>query len=79
MNTRVFRALNATLNPNVVPACEKFERLSDAFWGCLARHYSQTIYHPSGTLMMGPRSNRNNLQLNFSPLLELTTINFFFF
>lgn len=46
MNTRVFRALNATLNPNVVPACEKHPRLSDAFWGCLARQYSQTIYHP---------------------------------
>jgi hypothetical protein len=55
--TKVFRALNATLNPNVVPACEKFPRLSDEFWGCLAKHYTQTIYHPAGTTKMGPSSD----------------------
>lgn len=49
MQTRVFRALNATLNPNTIPACERYKRLSDEFWGCLARHYTQTIYHPAGT------------------------------
>lgn len=58
MRTKVFRALNATLNPNLPPACQKFPKLSDEFWGCLARQYSQTIYHPSGTLKMGPRSDR---------------------
>ena len=57
MQTRVFRALNATLNPNTVPACEKFRRLSDEFWGCLAQHYTQTIYHPAGTAKMGPRTD----------------------
>lgn len=51
------RAINATLNPNVVPECAKFERLSDNFWGCLARHYTQTIYHPCGTAKMGPSSD----------------------
>ena len=60
MQTRVFRALNATLNPNAVPECEKYKRLSDEFWGCLARHYSQTIYHPCGTLQMTSPSDRNN-------------------
>lgn len=54
MQTKVFRALNATLNPNTVPECEKYERLSDEFWACLARHYTQTIYHPTGTSKMGP-------------------------
>lgn len=57
MQTRIFRALNATLNPNTVPECEKYERLSDDFWECLARHYTQTIYHPSGTTKMGPRND----------------------
>jgi glucose dehydrogenase (acceptor) len=57
MQTRVFRALNATLNPNTVPACEKYEKLSDDFWACLARHYTQTIYHPTGTSKMGPSSD----------------------
>lgn len=55
--TRVMRALNATLNPNTPPACEKFEKLSDPFWACLARHYTQTIYHPCGTVKMGPPSD----------------------
>lgn len=57
MQTRVFRALNATLNPNTPPDCEKFPRFSDQFWGCLARHYTQTIYHPAGTSKMGPQSD----------------------
>lgn len=56
--TKVFQALNATLNPNVIPECEKFERLSDEFWGCLAKHYTQTIYHPAGTTKMGPVTDR---------------------
>jgi choline dehydrogenase-like flavoprotein len=51
------RAINATLNPNVIPECEKFPRLSDEFWACLARHYTQTIYHPAGTAKMGPESD----------------------
>jgi glucose 1-dehydrogenase (FAD, quinone) len=55
--TKVFRALNATMNPNVVPECEKFQPLSDEFWGCLAKHYTQTIYHPAGTTKMGPASD----------------------
>lgn len=55
--TKVFRAINATLNPNIVPACEKFPTLSDEFWGCLAKHYTQTIYHPVGTAKMGPPSD----------------------
>lgn len=57
MQTKVFRALNATLNPNTIPECEKYEKLSDKFWACLARHYTQTIYHPAGTAKMGPDSD----------------------
>ena len=55
--TRVFRAINATFNPNIVPACEKLTKFSDKFWECLARQYTQTIYHPSGTVKMGPESD----------------------
>lgn len=55
--TKVFRALNATLNPATIPACAKFKTLSDEYWGCLARHYTQTIYHPAGTAKMGPASD----------------------
>lgn len=52
--TKVFKALNATLNPATPHDCADFEVLSDDFWACLARHYTQTIYHPAGTTKMGP-------------------------
>lgn len=51
------RSINATLNPNVPGDCEKYQQLSDDFWACLAKHYTQTIYHPSGTCKMGPESD----------------------
>lgn len=51
------QALNATLNPHAYPACARFHFLSDPFYRCVARHYSQTIYHPSGTCKMGPASD----------------------
>lgn len=51
------RYYNATLNPNPIPGCAKLQWLSDDFWKCMARHYSQTIYHPVGTNKMGPGSD----------------------
>lgn len=56
--TKIFKALNATFNPNVPDDCDKLTKFSDEFWGCLARHYTQTIYHPAGTTKMGPKSDR---------------------
>lgn len=55
--TRIMRAINATLNPVVIPGCAGLHYLSDDFFRCIARHYSQTIYHPVGTCKMGPRSD----------------------
>lgn len=51
------RFLNATLNPNRIPGCAHLEWLSDDSWRCMARYYSQTIYHPVGTAKMGPASD----------------------
>lgn len=56
-DTDIFQAVNATLNPAVIPGCSGLVYLSDDFWRCFARHYSQTIYHPVGTCKMGPRSD----------------------
>ncbi|XP_063704373.1 glucose dehydrogenase [FAD, quinone]-like [Culicoides brevitarsis] len=53
--TKVMQKLKPVFNPNVPPKCRQFEMLSDDFFECLARHYSQTIYHPVGTCKMGPK------------------------
>lgn len=55
--THIMRHYNATLNPNAIPGCAHLEWLSDDFWRCQARYYSQTIYHPVGTVKMGPGSD----------------------
>ncbi|EDV38476.1 uncharacterized protein Dana_GF19424 [Drosophila ananassae] len=55
--TPVMRAINATMNIYEWRNCPEVEYLSDAFWECLARFYSQTIYHPVGTCKMAPLSD----------------------
>ncbi|XP_045138114.1 glucose dehydrogenase [FAD, quinone]-like isoform X2 [Portunus trituberculatus] len=41
----------------VLPGCEAFVPLSDAYLECYARTLTGTIYHPSGTCKMGPASD----------------------
>lgn len=52
------QVLNATLNPYVNPGCAGTVPLSDEFWMCMARYYSQTIYHPVGTCKMGVSTDK---------------------
>ncbi|KAF5286211.1 hypothetical protein FQA39_LY16381 [Lamprigera yunnana] len=56
--TPTMRKLNARINPYKIPGCERYDFLSEKYWGCQARHYTLTIYHPVGTAKMGPDSDR---------------------
>jgi len=37
-----------------MPGCEATELWSNEYWECMARHYTTTIYHHSGSAKMGP-------------------------
>lgn len=56
--TNTMQYIKSKFNPNIPPRCKQFEKFSDDFFECLARHYSQTIYHPVGTCKMGPKHDR---------------------
>ena len=57
-NTEAFKRINATfVKPNILE-CDQFEELSDEYWNCFMRHFSYTIYHPSGTCKMGAQNDK---------------------
>ena len=35
----------------------RFEAFSDAYWECIVRHFTYTLYHDVGTCKMGPKSD----------------------
>ncbi|XP_057669061.1 glucose dehydrogenase [FAD, quinone]-like isoform X1 [Diorhabda carinulata] len=52
--TRFMQRFNVTFNPHRIPGCKDLDFLSDEYWACQAKHYTLTIYHPTGTAKMGP-------------------------
>jgi len=57
--TQAMAALGAKLWDVSVPGCEDEVFGSDAYWECASRHITATLYHYSGTIKMGPPSDRN--------------------
>lgn len=55
--TKALSRMNASLNEFPIPGCSWHKYPSDEYWACAVRHYSQTIYHPSGTCKMGPHTD----------------------
>ncbi|CAB0043380.1 unnamed protein product [Trichogramma brassicae] len=55
--TPTMRSINARPNGNVIRECAAHEFRSDDYWRCQARHYTMTIYHPTGTCKMGPMTD----------------------
>lgn len=58
-NSKTFQAFDARLIETPFPGCEKHAVKSDAYYECYARHFSQTIWHYSGTCAMGKPGDRN--------------------
>ncbi|KAK8771314.1 hypothetical protein V5799_025441 [Amblyomma americanum] len=49
-----FRKYDARIFEADFPGCEGYPSYSDEHFACIARTYTATIYHPSGTCRMGP-------------------------
>ncbi|XP_057381659.1 glucose dehydrogenase [FAD, quinone]-like [Daphnia carinata] len=52
--TAAFKKLGSKFWAQPFPGCEHLPLWTDEYWACFVRHYSSTIYHPTGTAKMGP-------------------------
>ncbi|XP_030752917.1 glucose dehydrogenase [FAD, quinone]-like [Sitophilus oryzae] len=52
------QALGAKLHNIPIPQCADRPFGSDAYFECMARHFTFTIYHQSGTCKMGPKTDK---------------------
>lgn len=48
-----YKKYGPQLFKTIFPGCEAYSFLSDEYLACVARSYTATIYHPSGTCKMG--------------------------
>ncbi|XP_054716313.1 glucose dehydrogenase [FAD, quinone]-like [Uloborus diversus] len=53
MKTPAIQKYGGKLFESPLPGCDQYPRGSDAFLACLARTYTATLYHPTGTCKMG--------------------------
>lgn len=51
-------ALGTRLHDIPIPSCAKYGFGTDSYWECMARHFTFTIYHQSGTCKMGPANDK---------------------
>jgi choline dehydrogenase len=56
-NTKVFKDAGISLDTTPLPGCDHLQFGTQEYCGCLARNYTQTLHHFSGTCKMGPDSD----------------------
>lgn len=52
------KKLGTRLHDIPIPQCRDFPFASDDYFNCMARHFTFTIYHQSGTCKMGPAGDK---------------------
>ncbi|XP_029680542.1 glucose dehydrogenase [FAD, quinone]-like [Formica exsecta] len=56
-NTRAFQRFGSRPHTIRMPGCHKYAFNTYEYWECAVRHFTFTIYHPTGTCKMGPQSD----------------------
>ncbi|XP_017476671.1 PREDICTED: glucose dehydrogenase [FAD, quinone]-like [Rhagoletis zephyria] len=56
--TKAMRELNATLFRIPLEECDEYEYRSEAYWRCYVKYFGEGGYHLTGTVKMGPSSDR---------------------
>lgn len=55
--TQAMKRFGARFHAKVLPNCRGIPQYTDAYWECVVRQYTMTIYHMSCTAKMGPSSD----------------------
>ncbi|CAH1641202.1 unnamed protein product [Spodoptera littoralis] len=56
--TKAFEATGLKLKWLKIESCEAFEKLSDEYLECIARELTFSLYHPTSTVKMGPKTDK---------------------
>ncbi|XP_014203590.1 glucose dehydrogenase [FAD, quinone] [Copidosoma floridanum] len=56
-NSSAFRRFGSRPLKIKMPGCQRFPFDTYEYWECAIRHFTFTIYHPTGTCKMGPRGD----------------------
>lgn len=56
--TKIFKEAGLKLNWIEIEACKEFEKASDEHLECIARELTFSLYHPTSTVKMGPKSDK---------------------
>lgn len=57
-DTKAFISNGITLMKKPFPSCKEYVFGSEEYWKCIAQEYTMLDFHPVGTCMMGPKSDR---------------------